>query len=131
MQLLGGKRRPPRLAGLLQRYYPQCVTCSGKQSAAVKASRDALVLHYYGIRPWYYAGGAARTGVARMLCSALRGRKSMNPGGCCPSSTTRPAMQAPLWGCGTTARQEPASRRGGDASALEGRRGVVYHQATE
>jgi hypothetical protein len=56
MQLLVGKR--PKLVGILQRYYPQCAACSSKQSAAVKASRPALVLHYYGMRPWYYAGAA-------------------------------------------------------------------------
>ena len=55
MQLLLGKR--PKLVGILQRYYPQCAACSGKQSAAVKASMPVLVLHYYGMRPWYYAGG--------------------------------------------------------------------------
>ena len=73
MQLLGGgKRQPPaRLPGLLQRYYPQCVTCSGKQSAAVKAARDALVLHYYGIRPWYYAGGVYFTLHCVCACAAL------------------------------------------------------------
>ena len=55
MQLLGGGSRP-KLVGILQRYYPQCVACSGKQSAAVKAAKPTLVLHYYGMRPWYYAG---------------------------------------------------------------------------
>jgi hypothetical protein len=40
----------------VQRYYPQCSTCSGKQSSAVKMDKAMLVFHFYGIRPWYYAG---------------------------------------------------------------------------
>lgn len=39
-----------------QRYYPQCLTCSQRQSVAVRANRRTLVLHYGGSKPWYWAG---------------------------------------------------------------------------
>ena len=39
-----------------QRYYPQCGKCSQRQAAAVRANRRTLVLHFGGIRPWFFAG---------------------------------------------------------------------------
>ncbi len=48
-----------RVAGpARQRYYPQCALCSGKQSNVVRMGKDMLVFHFYGMRPWYYAGKA-------------------------------------------------------------------------
>lgn len=48
-----GLTPPPKVA---QRYFPQCLTCCQKQSAAVKANKRTLVAHNGGARPWYYAG---------------------------------------------------------------------------
>ncbi|EIE18854.1 hypothetical protein COCSUDRAFT_59782 [Coccomyxa subellipsoidea C-169] len=57
-QILMGKGRV-RVAGpARQRYYPQCALCSGKQSNVVRMGKDMLVFHFYGMRPWYYAGTA-------------------------------------------------------------------------
>lgn len=56
--LMGSKRRISGAA--VQRYYPQCSGCSSKQSSAVKMAKDMLVFHYYGMRPWYYAGEQKR-----------------------------------------------------------------------
>ena len=75
MQLLGGER--PKLVGILQRYYPQCAACSGKQSAAVKAAKPALVLHYYGMRPWYYAGAPLASCCERGLLSCEPAMRSL------------------------------------------------------
>lgn len=65
--LMGSKRKLSGAA--VQRYYPQCSGCSSKQSSAVKMGRDILVFHYYGIRPWYYAGAHCimPLGVSRFL----------------------------------------------------------------
>ncbi|KAL3159584.1 hypothetical protein ABBQ38_009997 [Trebouxia sp. C0009 RCD-2024] len=41
---------------LPQRYYPQCTSCSNKQSQAVKMDKRTLVVHMAGPRPWHYAG---------------------------------------------------------------------------
>ena len=54
-QVLRGKSRA-RIGRSVQRYFPQCVACCSKQAGAVKSGATRLVLHYYGMRPWYYAG---------------------------------------------------------------------------
>ena len=53
-----GLTPPPKVA---QRYFPQCLTCCQKQSAAVKANKRTLVAHNGGARPWYYAGNRLAT----------------------------------------------------------------------
>ncbi len=60
----------PRVA---QRYYPQCINCCQKQSAAVKANRRTLVVHKGGPRPWHYAGIplAVCIAVTQLLCYVL------------------------------------------------------------
>lgn len=55
--MLRGKS-PARISRSVQRYFPQCVACCSKQAGAVKSSATRLVFHYYGMRPWYYAGEA-------------------------------------------------------------------------
>ena len=45
-----------RLAGVVQRFYPQCRACSDRQAAAVKLDRRTLVTHFSGFRPPYAAG---------------------------------------------------------------------------
>ncbi|CAL5230013.1 g13455 [Coccomyxa viridis] len=54
-QVLRGKSRA-RIGRSVQRYFPQCVACCSKQAGAVKSGATRLVFHYYGMRPWYYAG---------------------------------------------------------------------------
>ncbi|BDA44783.1 hypothetical protein COCOBI_06-2610 [Coccomyxa sp. Obi] len=78
-QLLMGKSRA-RLAGpARQRYFPQCNLCSNKQSNAVRMGKDLLVFHFYGMRPWYYAGAFvglrqySKPSLARMHQRGLRG----------------------------------------------------------
>ena len=55
--MLRGKSRA-RISRSVQRYFPQCVACCSKQAGAVKSGATRLVFHYYGMRPWYYAGKA-------------------------------------------------------------------------
>ena len=57
-QVLRGKS-PGRVSRSVQRYFPQCAACCSKQAAAVRSGTTRLVLHFYGMRPWYYAGKAA------------------------------------------------------------------------
>ena len=45
-----------RLAGIVQRFYPQCRACSDRQSAAVRLDQRTLVTHFSGFRPPYAAG---------------------------------------------------------------------------
>ena len=45
-----------RLAGVVQRFYPQCRACSDRQSAAVRLDHRTLVTHFSGFRPPYAAG---------------------------------------------------------------------------
>lgn len=45
-----------RLAGIVQRFYPQCRACSDRQSAAVRLDHRTLVTHFSGFRPPYAAG---------------------------------------------------------------------------
>ena len=53
--MLRGKS-PGRISRSVQRYFPQCAACCSKQAAAVRSGTTCLVLHFYGMRPWYYAG---------------------------------------------------------------------------
>ncbi len=57
--MLRGKSRA-RISRSVQRYFPQCVACCSKQAGAVKSGATRLVFHYYGMRPWYYAGKMLR-----------------------------------------------------------------------
>ncbi len=54
-QVLKGKSRA-RISRSVQRYFPQCAACCSKQASAVKSGATRLVFHFYGMRPWYYAG---------------------------------------------------------------------------
>ena len=72
--MLRGKSRA-RISRSVQRYFPQCVACCSKQAGAVKSGATRLVFHYYGMRPWYYAG-------ERLCCSCLT---FLLPGGDAPS----------------------------------------------
>lgn len=51
-------KSPARISKSVQRYFPQCASCCSKQATAVKAGATRLVFHFYGMRPWYYAGEA-------------------------------------------------------------------------
>ena len=53
--MLKGKSRA-HISRSVQRYFPQCAACCGKQASAVKSGATRLVFHFYGMRPWYYAG---------------------------------------------------------------------------
>ena len=53
--MLKGKSRA-RISRSVQRYFPQCAACCSKQASAVKSGATRLVFHFYGMRPWYYAG---------------------------------------------------------------------------
>ena len=68
--MLRGKSRA-RIGRAVQRYFPQCVACCSKQAGAVRSGATRLVLHYYGMRPWYYAGEG------RCSCSALAAQKGL------------------------------------------------------
>ncbi|KAK9834883.1 hypothetical protein WJX81_006337 [Elliptochloris bilobata] len=57
-----------RLAGEVQRFYPQCRTCSDRQAAAVKLDRRTLVSHFNGFRPPYAA--AALVGLRHYQASS-------------------------------------------------------------
>ncbi|CAG9464302.1 unnamed protein product [Pedinophyceae sp. YPF-701] len=48
--------RKLRLAPPKQRYYPQCESCSQKQSAAMRNWKKVLVFHFGGPRSQYFAG---------------------------------------------------------------------------
>ena len=122
MQLLGG-RPASKLPGLLQRYYPQCAACSGKQSAAVKAARPTLVLHYYGMRPWYYAGACCWHSVPSQLvfcalpyldCIADERISLWH----CLKSLACWHIQALSWACGTTVRPAHCRAPGGGDDAV-------------
>ena len=53
--MLKGRSRA-RASRSAQRYFPQCAACCSKQASAVKSGATRLVFHFYGVRPWYYAG---------------------------------------------------------------------------
>ena len=68
-QVLKGKSRA-RISRSVQRYFPQCAACCSKQASAVKSGATRLVFHFYGMRPWYYAGKPC--GGCPRICHRLR-----------------------------------------------------------
>ena len=64
-----------------QRYFPQCRRCSGRQAIAARAGKRTLVVHYGGIKPWYFAGVSSW----HMFC--LFHHAVGVPASCCSGST--------------------------------------------
>ena len=48
----------PLIGPVPQRYFPQCRRCSGRQAIAARAGKRTLVMHYGGLKPWYFAGAS-------------------------------------------------------------------------
>lgn len=89
--MLKGKSRA-RIGKSVQRYFPQCAACCSKQAAAVRSNATRLVLHFYGMRPWYYAGEQMPNTQGCSQVSTTPGAVILSPS----SAALFPGCQAPI-----------------------------------